>query len=1109
MRLEEIIRGEKEKKSLKDVIEEVRAERGEVRAAPPTAPSIPEGPEEPGLEEPGIIGTLLNPAEIATAIATGGISAARLGKPILKEMADWALYGAPSIYRGIRGGINALFGGLRAPALAREAVEAAPPSTPSPPVKSITELAREAILPKPPPPPEPLSPTSELLEAAKRTITPKPEKPGFLKSAEEILRKNVAERGVASATPPPSVEKIAAHEQAKQASSVLNRTVEEMEKAEKALATPTARRASHIDELKSLTERDWETISKYEPVVRSEDLVAPAKEVTGGADLNLSKVEETALKQGGWIERTLNWFKLRGIVDKELSLPKDFRPIYKYLQLPHDIAKTFPQFKPIFDTEMARTATRNAMIRKYHKLTIPYFEELSDLQRKAVDRVLLMGDRRGEVYTVEQLRGFGLDEKQIAAYNSIRTALDDILNDVIEMMRKVGVSEENIEKFSNKLIGYVPHKWYGKYGIVVRDPSTKKVIYVTAKESKAKAGEELLRLKREFSGHTVEMIPRNQIERTILEDIPPYAVKDLVERAAKRAAIDPEVARDLADALHDLNLSKGMGAHFIKRRGTPGFEEDLARPLAEYIVGMSGYTAKIEAISGFADGYKAISDLTPNLKRYARDYIKYVLNPDKEYAIGIAKSLMFHNYLGLNLKSALVNASQNWITGWPVLSKYTRNAGYVMTKAMFDTAMKRFAPDEVEFLRYMTDKGLLEREFTGALLPRRDPFAPVRTILDRTANISSFLFDTAEEFNRTSMALAAYRVLKSKGAAGSLDDMAKIAHNIMEEAHFIYARGDRPVAARGWLSPLMTFRLFTVNYFTLLKNMVKEHEWGGLARMFASMTALAGVGGWPLSGVIEEGYMHFTGKDLKTQIREWVKKGERGAVGDEYASKLALFATDGLPAAVVGVNLSRSIGMGDVIQLDPTAMIGAFGGEIERVAQAVKAAKLGEYKRAFETIAPEAIGQPMRAYRLLTEGAVTMKGQPIIDVKTGKQITLSPREAIVKALGFQPERYIEPMREVSVAFKQQQRLSSKAAEYGEAIAHAINNKDFKKVKSLTRMASKIHPELPRMAVNRAMNSIGPLMTPVMRAQMEQILGELPKVSVEEVAPERVPRFYLP
>ncbi len=154
------------------------------------------GPDEPGLEEPGILGTLLNPAELATSIATGGISALRLGKPVLKEMASWATYGMPQIYKGVRGGIRGLLEGLSA----KEIEKRIPPSIAAPIEKvtastvqpSITELARKAILPEIRP--KEVSPTSDLLEAARRATLPP--KPRALMTAEEILQ---AKRSV---TPP-------------------------------------------------------------------------------------------------------------------------------------------------------------------------------------------------------------------------------------------------------------------------------------------------------------------------------------------------------------------------------------------------------------------------------------------------------------------------------------------------------------------------------------------------------------------------------------------------------------------------------------------------------------------------------------------------------------------------------------------------------------------------------------------------------------------------------------------------------------------------------------------------------------------------------------------
>lgn len=77
---------------------------------PPTA-------EEEAIQEPGMVGTLLNPAEMVSSALTGGISALRVGKPIIKEVVDWATYGIPSAAKSVGKGAQSLVRGIGAKSL--------------------------------------------------------------------------------------------------------------------------------------------------------------------------------------------------------------------------------------------------------------------------------------------------------------------------------------------------------------------------------------------------------------------------------------------------------------------------------------------------------------------------------------------------------------------------------------------------------------------------------------------------------------------------------------------------------------------------------------------------------------------------------------------------------------------------------------------------------------------------------------------------------------------------------------------------------------------------------------------------------------------------------
>ena len=78
-------------------------------------------------------------------------------------------------------------------------------------------------------------------------------------------------------------------------------------------------------------------------------------------------------------------------------------------------------------------------------------------------------------------------------------------------------------------------------------------------------------------------------------------------------------------------------------------------------------------------------------------------------------------------------------------------------------------------------------------------------------------------------------------------------------------------------------------------------------------------------------------------------------------------------------------------------LLGPSVGMIVNSAEAVKRFNDGHVERAFETIAPAAIKNIMAGSRLASEGALTMKGDTLLE-------DISAKEAFLQMLGFTPER---------------------------------------------------------------------------------------------------------
>jgi len=102
--------------------------------------------EGEALQQPGLVGTLLNPGEILAMVASGGLLGAfRLGgvSSIGKGAYDFGTYGIPAVLRGLKQFSKAVIRGIRAPG-----IEKLRPATRALPIKmKIAETAKRVVEP--------------------------------------------------------------------------------------------------------------------------------------------------------------------------------------------------------------------------------------------------------------------------------------------------------------------------------------------------------------------------------------------------------------------------------------------------------------------------------------------------------------------------------------------------------------------------------------------------------------------------------------------------------------------------------------------------------------------------------------------------------------------------------------------------------------------------------------------------------------------------------------------------------------------------------------------------------------------------------------------------
>lgn len=722
--------------------------------------------------------------------------------------------------------------------------------------------------------------------------------------------------------------------------------------------------------------------------------------------------------------------------------------INELLQTPRDLGRSHPEMKAIVDVQDERDVFRNQKQDELYQDTKDYWD-LSQHERKRVGRALIKGDQARKVYDDGELASMGLDRSEINAYKSVRKTFDKIRDELVFQMHEVGIPKEEIDLFVKDRTGYFPHKRYGEWGVRVTVEGLKQPIQVQMVERKglvsAKRRARLLKNEienglKDKEGVTVNVIKWNQIPDEYFNDLP--SGKHFESIINEIRGLDINVAAAVERILQNQRMARGFGKQFIKRENIAGYSKDTDRVMGDYFNGYAGYVSKHQAS---IDMFKALAEINPqeqpNLYKAASNYVHYVLsNLSPEYQK--LRTGLFYYYLGLNPKSALTNATQNWVTAMPLLSDYSGKSGSMqIIKASRDWARNKVTPTERTMLDLLWKEGVTKDLMTGELMGKKgNIFA--EHVGNKASQAMRYMFGHVETYNRESTALAFFRAARAKGL--DKESALSVAREGVKDSHFVYGKGNRPVVGRGRLAPLLTFRQFSINYVEFLKNRVKNRQYAAFAKSIGMLLAFSGMTGLPFWKTANSVYNWYTGEDTEIQTREAIQNSSKKLLGKDYAKTsqaIERAVTRGLPAAIFGIDMSGSVGMGDVLPA-PTLeqWIGVLGDLPRRIYNVSRGIKSGQYLRAVEDLSPEFLRNPLSAVRLSFKGMYTRGGSPIRDENFGV-VKFTPLQAGKKFIGLQPIEASERWKIHESITNKDKRIQKAKSVWLDALMVSLNNKD--------------------------------------------------------------------
>lgn len=464
----------------------------------------------------------------------------------------------------------------------------------------------------------------------------------------------------------------------------------------------------------------------------------------------------------------------------------------------------------------------------------------------------------------------------------------------------------------------------------------------------------------------------------------------------------------------------------IQRKGIAGFSEDAGRVLAGFIYSNARLSAGNAHLGEMDEAITAIPKQQGELTDAAVQLRESIRNPQPGNRLG---GLMFAQFLGGSVASAMVNLTQPLTMTLPFLSQYgglaaaskqitaaVRDAGKDSTgEAHLDQALQWatdegiVAPQEIHFLQAQAaGKGAL---MAGDGTRAGDARAMLNNTMSKVQLGWGKMFAMAEMANRRVTFIAAYRT----AIAQNIPNPEKFAAATVSQTQGTYNSGNKPRWARNAIGGLlMTFKQYSIGYLELLTRMASAGEKGSKERaagqrgalyMIAVLFLMAGADGLPFEQDIEDaidGALQRLGYNFSTKrAKQEFLTGVLGEGGADFALK-GISSMPGMPIDVAGRfgmgNLIPGTGMltkKDSYTQDLGELAGPAGDVAKRAFSATGRALGGDVGGAFLEFSPAAVRNAAKGIDMLASGAYK-------DTRGYKVNDVSPMEGVMKTIGFQP-----------------------------------------------------------------------------------------------------------
>jgi hypothetical protein len=586
---------------------------------------------------------------------------------------------------------------------------------------------------------------------------------------------------------------------------------------------------------------------------------------------------------------------------------------------------------------------------------------------------------------------------------------------VQKIRRQVAEVFDQNEKLKRE--GYFPLMRFGKYAVYARDRGAEGV------EGEENQGDTD---KKPYFGLFENKVEAERMRRALTEHYDTVTSGEVSKEAWRSMeGLSPETVRmfasavgmDESEAFKDW-IRLALANHsamkrLLPRKGIPGFDTDPQRTLAHFITSNARAAARNYHMDDMMAAEQAIPKSEGRIKDEAVKLTQYLRHPEAD-AAGL-RSLMFTQYIGGSIASAMVNLTQPVLQTAPYLSRFGDATKYLAAAFRDGTGALAKEADVRAALARADREGVTSPHELYQLYNESIRGLGSSPAWVRFQKVWGGFFAVSEQFNRRITFSAAFRMARDgalekineeRAAAGHtpFKDAYAFAEHAVEETQSVYSKANRPNWGRGAIgASLLTFKQFTIQYLEFLTRLPRAQQGVALALLVGG----AGVQGLPFAQNLED-LIDTVGQGLgwNTNSHEWMRTKAASVLG-KTAGDVLMRGVSAIPGSPIDV--SQRIGLGNIIpgtgmfkpsEKDKLGQLlkwaGVPGSTAQTVLQAGGKAVSGDGKGAGTDLLPNAVKNAYAGFRMATTGQYDspVTGKPIMKV--------SPQDALAKGIGFQP-----------------------------------------------------------------------------------------------------------